>query len=99
MVSADGSQRSSPRAALAPAGSIAALISPRGAAPDVAVEGPNQLEAEVVGAIQGVGIDAVGHVLGAVVVRGDERAVGEAGDRGRAELGQARRERVGPEAG
>src|SRR5215216_6292513 len=98
MLSAEGSQRSSPRRAAAVSLSpMAALISPRCAATGVAVQGAHELEGEVVGAVERALVDALRNVLGAVVVGGKQRAIVQAGDGGRAELRQAGGKGVGGE--
>src|SRR5688572_29199254 len=97
-LSADGSQRSSPRPD-AVVFSTAALISPRARrsrsppAPDVAVEQPHEVQREAVGALERVGVDAVGDVV--VGVLGRYVTLGrDAGDGRRAVAVCAREHRV-----
>src|SRR5215218_4000917 len=99
MLSGDGFHSSSPRRSAAVSVSpIAALISPRRAPADVAVERAHQLEDEVMRAFERLAVDAPRYVVRAVVAGGEDGAVGQAGDGGGAELRNTRREGVGAEA-
>jgi hypothetical protein len=63
---------------------MAALISPRRAAADVAIEGEEEREDEAVGAVERAAVDALRVVLRAVIVRGEDGPIGETGNRCRA---------------
>src|SRR6188472_4368216 len=95
MLSAEGSHSSSPRRSAAVSiSAMAALISPRRAAADVAVEGQEKREGEAMGPVERPAVDALRIVLWAVVMRWEDGPVGETGDRGGAQLRDPRRQRV-----
>ncbi len=65
---------------------------------EVAVERADQIEGEALGAVEGLGVDRRGDVLGGVVVGGGDRSGLEAGDGARAQAADAGGERVGRES-
>src|SRR5687768_4187211 len=97
IASAEGSQSFTPRPASAAVASTGLVLSVAGAAADVAIELADQLQGEVVGTLERVGVDAVRRV-GREVVVGDVTVLVEAGDRRRLDTAQASRHRIAGEA-